>query len=69
MITPEIIERINQLAKKQREGMLSDSEKTEQAHLRRLYIDNIKNQVKSYCDAAKPHTHAADCTCGCHEKQ
>lgn len=69
MITPEIIARINALAKKQREGILSDSEKTEQAQLRRLFIDNIKDQVKSYIDTSEPNTSSHKCTCGCHEKQ
>ncbi len=68
MITPEIISRINELAKKQREGTLTEEECQEQARLRRMYIDNIKNQVKTHLDAAKEHTHSADCDCGCHDK-
>lgn len=68
MITPEIITRINELAKKQREGTLTDEERTEQSRLRRIYIDNIKSQIKSYMDAAKDHSHHENCSCGCHEK-
>lgn len=69
MITPELIARINELARKQREGLLSEVEKEEQAKLRRVYIDNIKNQVKTYLDAAKEHAHSHDCDCGCHKPQ
>ncbi len=50
MITPEIISRINTLAKKQREGTLTPEECTEQAKLRRIYIDNIKNQLRANLD-------------------
>ena len=67
MITSKMIERINELAKKQRTGELSEAERTEQASLRRLYINEIKAQVKAQLDAAKPHTHSAGCSCGCHK--
>ena len=67
MITSEMIARINELAKKQRAGELSEAERTEQASLRRLYIDEIKTQVKAQLDASKPHIHSADCSCGCHK--
>lgn len=67
MITPEIIARINQLAKKQREGSLTEEEQQEQSQLRRLYIDNIKNQIKHHLEpVADSHKH--DCSCGCHDK-
>ncbi|WP_083795417.1 DUF896 domain-containing protein [Thermosinus carboxydivorans] len=46
MITPEMIARINELARKQRSCGLSEQEKTEQAILRRQYIDHIKAQVR-----------------------
>lgn len=68
MITPEIITRINELAKKQRESALTAEECTEQSRLRRIYIDNIKGQIKSYMAAAKGHSHHENCSCGCHEK-
>ena len=61
----ETIARINELARKQREAGLSEEEKAEQANLRRLYIDNIKDQVRQQLDAAKQHTHHTDCGCGC----
>ncbi|MEN6413256.1 MAG: DUF896 domain-containing protein [Veillonellales bacterium] len=69
MITPEIIARINALAKKQREGILSDSEKIDQAQLRRLFIDNIKAQVKSYIDTAEPNASSPECTCARNSKR
>ena len=41
-MTPEMIDRINQLAKKQRTDGLTVEETAEQALLRRQYIDHIK---------------------------
>lgn len=66
----EIIARINELARKQRETGLNAAEQEEQAKLRRIYIDNIKNQVKQQLDAAKPHEteHNSQCKCGCHHQ-
>lgn len=74
MITPEIISKINELAKKQKAGELTEAERTEQMALRRLYIDNIKNQVKVHLDFDKEHydsqkSHDShNCSCGCHDK-
>lgn len=36
------LERINELARKQRAGLLNDEEKAEQASLRREYLDEIR---------------------------
>lgn len=66
MITPEMITRINELARKQREATLSEAEREEQAALRRIYIDVMKARVKEQLGAAGPHHH--DCGCGCHHK-
>lgn len=44
------IERINFLAKKQREEGLTDEEKVEQAKLRRAYIDSVVGNLKSQLD-------------------
>ena len=41
------IDRINFLAKKQREEGLTDEEKAEQAKLRREYIDSVLNNLRS----------------------
>jgi uncharacterized protein YnzC (UPF0291/DUF896 family) len=68
MITPEIIAKINELAKKQKAGELTEVERAEQTSLRRLYIDNIKNQVKVHLDSQPPHADSHDCSCGCHDK-
>ena len=72
MITPEIISRINELGRKQKAGTLTAEEVTEQAKLRRLYIDAVKGQVKIYCDAQqaanKHNHHHHECSCGCNHK-
>ncbi len=47
MVTKEQIERINELAKKQKETVLSDEEKKEQENLRRLYVDFFKKNLKA----------------------
>lgn len=68
MITPEMISRINELGRKQKAGHLTQEESAEQAVLRRLYIDTIKNQVKVHFDTYKNPTHSQSCSCGCHNK-
>lgn len=50
MITPELIQRINELAKKKREQTITAEELAEQAKLRRMYIDHFKEQVKQQLD-------------------
>lgn len=47
MITKEQIDRINELAKKSKLTELSEEEKKEQAQLRRIYIDSIKESLTS----------------------
>ncbi len=47
MITQEMINRINFLAKKSREEGLTDAEKEEQQKLRRAYIDAYKQSLES----------------------
>ena len=47
MITPEMIQRINALAKKKKEQGLTEVELAEQATLRRLYLDTIRGRLKS----------------------
>lgn len=68
MITPEIISRINELARKQKDNSITEDERVEQAKLRRLYIDHMKAQVKAQLDNVKVAQHADDCSCGCHHK-
>ncbi|AFS77998.1 hypothetical protein UPF0291 [Gottschalkia acidurici 9a] len=50
MITNEKIERINFLAKKSKEEGLSETEKKEQAKLRKEYIDCFKNNLRKQLD-------------------
>lgn len=45
MITKEQIDRINVLARKSKAEGLTESEKEEQAKLRRLYIDGFKESL------------------------
>ncbi len=47
MITQEMINRINFLARKSREDGLTDAEKEEQQKLRRAYIDAYKQSLES----------------------
>lgn len=56
MITDEQIKRINELARKSHEKGLSDSEKDEQAQLRALYIQSIKESLTAQLD----HTYIVD---------
>ena len=69
MITPEMVARINLLAKKQKEEGLSSSEKEEQAILRRQYIDSVKANAKSQLDCISPQKDEENpnpsCGCGC----
>lgn len=65
-ITSEMIARINELAKKKRDGSISESELAEQAALRRAYIDVIKDRVKTQLDAVSIEDHQEDCRCGHH---
>lgn len=67
VITPELIARINELAAKQRHGILTGAEKDEQTKLRQVYVDSIKAQLKVHLDAVK-HSHSDTCGCGCHPK-
>ena len=43
----EKIDRINELAKKQKSVGLSEDEKKEQAELRKEYIENIRNSLRA----------------------
>lgn len=65
MITPEMIARINVLAKKSRETGLTDNERSEQTELRRQYIEHIRTQVKAQLDSIKFVDHDENCGCGC----
>lgn len=73
MITKELIERINFLAKKKRESGLSPEEEKEQAEVRKEYIEGIKSQLRPMLEEYKQgdrrsDVHPGNCTCG-HCKQ
>ncbi|MCG9968551.1 DUF896 domain-containing protein [Pelotomaculum terephthalicicum JT] len=67
MITKELIDRINFLARKQRNGGLSPQEKEEQKELREMYLENIRRQVVDALESAgrKPNGDKHDVACGC----
>lgn len=50
MVTQQQIDRINQLARKSKAEGLTEEEKAEQALLRRLYIDSVKQSLISNLD-------------------
>lgn len=68
MITNEMINRINELAKKQKSIGLSEEEKKEQAFLRKKYIEYIKAQVRTNLEQIKKSDHAKHShqECNCH---
>lgn len=53
MITDELIQRINCLARKKRECGLTAAEEQEQAEVRRQYIDGIKDQLRPTLEAIR----------------
>ncbi len=66
MLTPEIIQRINELAHKQKTTPLNEMEQAEQAQLRRIYIEQIKAKVRTQLDGVvqnPPHVHGPGCSC------
>ena len=46
----KVIERINALAKKAKEGTLTEAELAERDKLRRIYIDNVKASLTGQLD-------------------
>ena len=53
MISKELIDRINYLARKSKAEGLTESEKEEQASVRKQYIEAIKMRVKDTLDNTK----------------
>ena len=51
MITPELLSRINELARKKRTVGLSEEELAEQQKLYRIYLDGIRGQMTSLLDS------------------
>lgn len=62
MITKELIERINYLAKKKRETGLTPEEELEQNQVRRQYLDGIKDQLRPMLEGLKNGTAKANST-------
>lgn len=50
----ELIARINELHKKNKEEGLTEEEKVEQEKLRRQYIDGFKNNLREQLKGIKP---------------
>lgn len=51
MITPELLARINELARKKRTVGLTDDELAEQKELYKIYVAAIRGQVTSLLDS------------------
>lgn len=49
----DVIKRINELYKKSKEEGLNDNEKEEQQKLRRIYIDNVKNNFRAQLETVE----------------
>jgi len=52
-ITPELIKRINELAKKKKTAGLNPAELEEQQRLRAIYLEGIRGQVKCTLESIK----------------
>jgi uncharacterized protein YnzC (UPF0291/DUF896 family) len=53
MITPELIARINYLANRKKKVGLSEEEIKEQKELRKIYLQNIRGQVRDQLSRIK----------------
>jgi uncharacterized protein YnzC (UPF0291/DUF896 family) len=63
MITKELIDKINFLAKKNKAEGLTEEEKEEQALVRRQYIEAVKANVKDTLDRVKFVDEKPSCSC------
>ena len=59
----DMIKRINELAKKKKEQGLTPEELQEQKQLYAVYLDGIREQVKTQLGAGMKHVHPAGCDC------
>ncbi len=50
---PKLIKEINMLAKKQKEGKLTEPEKLRQAELRKMYLEAVRKNFKRQLDNIK----------------
>lgn len=53
MVTPEKIQRINELARKAKQTGLTSEEKLEQDGLRQEYIQSVRNSLKANLNSLK----------------
>lgn len=68
MITKELVDQINVLARKQKTEGLTAEEKQEQDRLRKIYLAGIRQQVVDQLGEPpqkKEHKHDNSCSCGC----
>lgn len=67
MITEELVNRINELARKKKSEGLTPAEQAEQKKLYKIYLASIRQQVTTQLDAARvePQGHVCDDHCGC----
>jgi uncharacterized protein YnzC (UPF0291/DUF896 family) len=66
MITKELLQRINELARKKRSEGLTSAEQAEQAKLYKIYLASIKEQVTTQLDAAGANPKGSQ-EHGCHD--
>ncbi|WP_242836786.1 DUF896 domain-containing protein [Desulfotomaculum nigrificans] len=72
IITKELVDRINALARKQRAEGLTAEEKEEQHKLRQEYLKGIRSQVLDslsrikFVEDEKPNNTSGSCSCGHH---
>ncbi|KKM08846.1 hypothetical protein SY88_22360 [Clostridiales bacterium PH28_bin88] len=66
MLTKEKIDRINELARKQRKKELSPEEREEQSLLRREYVEAVKTSLRQTLDSIKiVDAYDTECQPGC----
>ncbi|MEG6616086.1 DUF896 domain-containing protein [Peptococcaceae bacterium 1198_IL3148] len=67
MITKELVDQINALARKQKSEGLTAEEKQEQDRLRKIYLAGIRQQVIDQLGEppTKRDQHGHGCSCGC----
>ena len=53
MVTPQDIERINELARKKKTEGLTEAEKVEQAELRQAYLSGVKSSLRHHVESIK----------------
>ncbi|MFX4263187.1 DUF896 domain-containing protein [Pelotomaculum propionicicum] len=66
MITKELLDRINELARKKREAGLTEEETEEQCRLRKIYLADIRSQVVNALEASgckQKAKHGSSCGC------